>query len=440
MIPQELIRKKRDGGSLSADNIQAFIAGMAAGAVTDAQIAAFAMAVYFNGMTRDERVALTRAMTHSGTVLAWDDFPGPILDKHSTGGIGDTVSLILAPAIAACGGYVPMISGRGLGHTGGTLDKLDSIPGYHSQPDLALFRKVVKEIGAAIIGQTSDLAPADRKLYAIRDVTATVESIPLITASILSKKLAAGLNGLAMDVKTGSGAFMSTLEGARDLARSIADVATAAGLPTTALITDMNEPLADAAGNAVEVKLAVDHLTGKRINQRLHGVTLALGVEMLITGGLAANQDDARAKLQHAFSSGAAAEHFAKMVSLLGGPNDLLEKPDFHLPQARVVKPVLADKDGYVERISTRDLGIAIISLGGGRTRAGDAIDHAVGLTRLVAVGDAVKQGEPLAYIHAQSEIDLAIAERTIKNSYSLSEVKPHKSVLILERITPDHQ
>ena len=440
MIPQELIRKKRDGGSLSADNIQAFIAGMAAGAVTDAQIAAFAMAVYFNGMTRDERVALTRAMTHSGTVLAWDDFPGPILDKHSTGGIGDTVSLILAPAIAACGGYVPMISGRGLGHTGGTLDKLDSIPGYHSQPDLALFRKVVKEIGAAIIGQTSDLAPADRKLYAIRDVTATVESIPLITASILSKKLAAGLNGLAMDVKTGSGAFMSTLEGARDLARSIADVATAAGLPTTALITDMNEPLADAAGNAVEVKLAVDHLTGKRINQRLHGVTLALGVEMLITGGLAANQDDARAKLQHAFSSGAAAEHFAKMVSLLGGPNDLLEKPDFHLPQARVVKPVLADKDGYVERISTRDLGIAIISLGGGRTRAGDAIDHAVGLTRLVAVGDSVKQGEPLAYIHAQSEIDLAIAERTIKNSYSLSEVKPHKSVLILERITPDHQ
>ncbi len=440
MIPQELIRKKRDGGSLSADNIQAFIAGMAAGAVTDAQIAAFAMAVYFNGMTRDERVALTRAMTHSGTVLAWDDFPGPILDKHSTGGIGDTVSLILAPAIAACGGYVPMISGRGLGHTGGTLDKLDSIPGYHSQPDLALFRKVVKEIGAAIIGQTSDLAPADRKLYAIRDVTATVESIPLITASILSKKLAAGLNGLAMDVKTGSGAFMSTLEGARDLARSIADVATAAGLPTTALITDMNEPLADAAGNAVEVKLAVDHLTGKRINQRLHGVTLALGVEMLITGGLAANQDDARAKLQHAFSSGAAAEHFAKMVSLLGGPNDLLEKPDFHLPQARVVKPVLADKDGYVERISTRDLGIAIISLGGGRTRAGDAIDHAVGLTRLVAVGDSVKQGEPLAYIHAQSEIDLAIAERTIKNSYSLSEVKPHKSALILERITPDHQ
>jgi thymidine phosphorylase len=439
MIPQELIRKKRDGGSLSADDIQAFIAGMTSGAVTDAQTAAFAMAVFFNGMTRDERVALTRAMTHSGTVLAWDDFPGPLLDKHSTGGIGDTVSLILAPAIAACGGYVPMISGRGLGHTGGTLDKLDSIPGYRSQPDLALFRKAVKETGAAIIGQTSDLAPADRKLYAIRDVTATVESIPLITASILSKKLAAGLNGLAMDVKTGSGAFMSTLEGARDLARSIADVATAAGLPTTALITDMDEPLADAAGNAVEVKLAIDHLTGARINQRLHDVTIALGIEMLITGRLASHQDEARAKLEHAFSSGAAAEHFAKMVSVLGGPNDLLQRPDHHLPQARIIKPVLANNDGYVARISTRDLGIAIISLGGGRTRAGDTIDHAVGLTALAAVGDVRKRGEPLAYIHAQNENDFAAAEQAIKNSYSLSETKPQKSALILERITPDH-
>jgi thymidine phosphorylase len=439
MIPQELIRKKRDGGSLSADDIQDFIAGMTSGAVTDAQTAAFAMAVFFNGMARDERVALTRAMTHSGTVLAWDDFPGPLLDKHSTGGIGDTVSLILAPAIAACGGYVPMISGRGLGHTGGTLDKLDSIPGYRSQPDLALFRKAVKETGAAIIGQTSDLAPADRKLYAIRDVTATVESIPLITASILSKKLAAGLSGLAMDVKTGSGAFMSTLEGARDLARSIADVATAAGLPTTALITDMDEPLADAAGNAVEVKLAINHLTGTRINQRLHDVTIALGIEMLITGRLASHPEEARAKLEHAFSSGTAAEHFAKMVTVLGGPTDLLEKPDHYLPQAHVVKPVLAETDGYVTRISTRDLGVAIIGLGGGRTRAGDTIDHAVGLTALAAVGDLRKRGEPLAYIHAQNENDFTKAEQAIKYSYSLSEKRPQKSPLILERITPDH-
>ena len=438
MIPQELIRKKRDGGILNADEIQSFIAGVTAGKVTDAQTAAFAMAVFFKGMTRDERVALTRAMTHSGTVLNWLDCPGPLLDKHSTGGIGDTVSLILAPAIAACGGYVPMISGRGLGHTGGTLDKLDSIPGYHSQPDLALFRKAVKETGAAIIGQTSDLAPADRKLYAIRDVTATVESIPLITASILSKKLAAGLNGLAMDVKTGSGAFMSTFEGARDLARSIADVATAAGLPTTALITDMDEPLADAAGNSVEVKLAIDHLTGNRINHRLHGVTLALGVEMLITGDLAANQDDARAKLEHAFSSGSAAEHFEKMISVLGGPNDLLEKPDHHLPQARVVKPVLAEKNGYVAQISTRDLGLAIISLGGGRTRASDTIDHAVGLTHLSAVDDACKQGEPLAYVHAQNENDFAVAEQAVKMAYLISETRPQKNALILERITSD--
>ena len=439
MIPQELIRKKRDGGILNAEEIHSFIAGMTAGTVTDAQTAAFAMAVFFKGMTRDERVALTRAMTHSGTILNWPDCPGPLLDKHSTGGIGDTVSLILAPAIAACGGYVPMISGRGLGHTGGTLDKLDSIPGYNSQPDLGLFRKAVKETGAAIIGQTNDLAPADRKLYAIRDVTATVESIPLITASILSKKLAAGLNGLAMDVKTGSGAFMSTLEGARDLARSIAEVATAAGLPTTALITDMDEPLADAAGNAVEVKLAIDHLTGKRINKRVHDVTIGLGIEMLITGRLSPHHDHARAKLEHAFSSGAAAEHFAKMISVLGGPKDFLEKPDHYLSQARVVKPVLADKSGYVAQISTRDLGLAIISLGGGRTRASDPIDHAVGLSNLAAVDDARKQGEPLAYVHAQNENDFAAAEQAVKKAYLISETRPQKNALILERITPDH-
>ena len=438
MIPQELIRKKRDGGTLSADEIHRFIEGMTSGAVSDAQIAAFAMAVFFNGMTRDERVALTRAMTHSGTILEWPDCPGPLLDKHSTGGIGDTVSLILAPAIAACGGYVPMISGRGLGHTGGTLDKLDSIPGYRSQPDLGLFRKTVKEVGTAIIGQTSDLAPADRRLYALRDVTATVESIPLITASILSKKLASGLNGLAMDVKTGSGAFMASLESARDLARSIADVATAAGLPTTALITDMDQPLADAAGNALEVKLAIDHLTGNHRNQRLHDVTIALGIEMLLTGKLASTPDEAYKKIETAFSSGAAADVFAKMVAALGGPKDLLERPDHHLPQAPLVKPVLAEHEGYVAAISTRDLGIAIIGLGGGRKRAEDQIDPAVGLSTLVPIGTFCHKGDPLGLIHAQNENDFDLAHTALKSAYKISTTEPPLTPLILERITPD--
>src|SRR5215208_1553291 len=262
MLPQEIIRRKRDGGALEPELIEAFIEGLTSGRVSEGQAAAFAMAVFFRGLTVDERVALTRAMTRSGAVLFWD-LPGPVLDKHSTGGIGDAVSLALAPAVAACGGFVPMISGRGLGHTGGTLDKLDAIPGYRSQPDLDAFRRVVREAGCAIIGQTDDLAPADRRLYAIRDVTATVESLDLITASILSKKLAAGLQGLVMDVKFGSGAFMSDIGNARALAESLVHVAGGAGLPTTALLTDMNQPLASVAGNAIEVAYALDYLSGR---------------------------------------------------------------------------------------------------------------------------------------------------------------------------------
>ena len=436
MLPQEFIRKKRDGAQLERDEIAQFIAGLGEGRVTDAQVAAFAMAVFFQGMTMTERVALTEAMTRSGTVLDWRDCPGPVLDKHSTGGIGDTVSLILAPAIAACGGYVPMISGRGLGHTGGTLDKLDSIPGYVSQPDIALFRKAVFETGAAIIGQTSDLAPADRKLYAIRDVTATVESIPLITASILSKKLAAGLHGLVMDVKTGSGAFMPTFDGARDLAHSIVSVAQGAGLKTTALVTDMDEPLATSAGNALEVILAIDHLTGKKRDARLHEVTVALGIEMLLIGGLAQSAADARAKLDHAFSSGAAAERFARMVSVLGGPSSLLENTAAYLPQAPVHHIVTAEADGFVNAIATRDLGIAVVALGGGRTRAEDRIDPAVGLVDLVPLGTAITRGAPLAVIHARSAQDAAEAHAMVRRAYTISDHAPEHRPLIHDRIT----
>src|ERR1700734_3495953 len=322
MLPQEIIRAKRDGRALTGEEIGEFIAGLTSGAIGDGQVAAFAMAVVFRGINIDERVHLTRAMTRSGEALDWSgaNLPGPVVDKHSTGGIGDNVSLMLAPMLAACGAYVPMISGRGLGHTGGTLDKLDSIPGYASQPDLALFKRVVKEAGCAIIGQTADLAPADRRLYAIRDVTATVESVALITASILSKKLAAGLQGLVMDVKTGSGAFMATLDGSRELATSIATVANDAGLPTVSLITDMNEPLASAAGNAVEIRNAVDYLTGARRDKRLDRVTIALGAELLALSGLARDAAAGAAALKHSLETGAAAERFERMIAALGGP------------------------------------------------------------------------------------------------------------------------
>ena len=325
-LPQEIIRKKRDGFVLTDSEIQFFVQGITQNTITEGQIAALAMAVFFQGMTMPERIALTCAMRDSGSVLDWHELelPGPVLDKHSTGGVGDVVSLMLGPMVAACGGYVPMISGRGLGHTGGTLDKFDAIPGYQTSPLNAIFKKVVKEVGVAIIGQTSDLAPADKRFYATRDVTATVESIPLITASILSKKLAAGLEALVMDVKVGSGAFMPTYEQSEELAKSIVAVANGAGCRTTALLTDMNQVLASSAGNAVEVREAVRYLTGAYRHPRLHEVTMALCTEMLLSGGLAANEQEARTKLQQVLDNGKAAETFARMVAALGGPADFV--------------------------------------------------------------------------------------------------------------------
>jgi thymidine phosphorylase len=435
MLPQEIIRRKRDGAALSRAEIAFMVAGLTDGSVTEGQVAAFAMAVFFRGMAMDERVALTLAMRDSGRVLDWSDLPGPVLDKHSTGGVGDTVSLMLAPAVAACGGFVPMISGRGLGHTGGTLDKLDAIPGYVAQPDESLFRAATRTVGCAIIGQTADLAPADKRFYGIRDITATVESIPLITASILSKKLAAGLQGLAMDVKFGNGAFMPTFEAARELAQSLANVATGAGLPTTALLTDMNQPLASAAGNAVEVRCAIDYLTGKNRETRLHEVTVALGAEMLLLGGLATHPDEARAKIADAVVSGRAAERFARMVVALGGPADLLERPEKHLAVAPVVRPVVSPGSGFIGAIDTRALGVAVVALGGGRTRAADPVDHAVGLSGLASLGQAVAKGDPLAFVHARSEAAAEAAAQTVRSAYSIAASVISAGPVIAERI-----
>src|SRR4051812_29899511 len=324
MLPQEIIRKKRDGERLHGGEIAAFVAAIAPGKVSEGQVAAFAMAIFLNGMSRDEAVALTLAMRDSGDVLDWSDLPGPVTDKHSTGGVGDNVSLMLAPIVAACGVYVPMISGRGLGHSGGTLDKMDSIPGYVSQPDNALFRKVVLSSGTAIIGQTADLAPADKRFYAIRDVTATVESVPLITGSILSKKLAAGLQSLVLDVKLGNGAFMTRSRDATELATSLVEVANGAGLKTTALITGMSEPLASAAGNAVEVKNAVDFLTGRHRDKRLADVTLGLAAEMLQSAAIAGSNQEGLLRANEALDSGQAADVFGRMVAALGGPADFV--------------------------------------------------------------------------------------------------------------------
>jgi thymidine phosphorylase len=437
MLPQEIIRAKRDGHALSAQEIESFIAGLTTGAVTEGQAAAFAMSVFFRDMNTSERVALTRAMRNSGSVLNWDDLnlPGPIVDKHSTGGVGDNVSLMLAPMLAASGVYVPMISGRGLGHTGGTLDKLESIPGYDAKPDNALFRRTVREVGCAIIGQTEDLAPADKRLYAIRDVTATVESIPLITASILSKKLAAGLQGLVMDVKTGSGAFMATLEGSTDLAQSLVDVAVGASLPTVGIITDMNEPLASAAGNAVEVRNAVEFLTGEKRDARLLAVTETLGAELLALIGASANVEAGRAAMRRSLDSGAAAEKLENMIAALGGPSDILSGLERILPKTALTRAAAPARAGYVVAIDTRAVGLAVVELGGGRARAADAIDPAVGLTELAGLGAEVSPSAPIALVHARDETSAARAIATLQAAYRIGDSPPPKSPTVVARI-----
>ncbi len=437
MLPQEIIRRKRDGKSLTGEDIAAFVGGIATGKVSEGQVAALAMAVFFKGMSRDEAVALTLAMRDSGEVLDWSDLPGPVTDKHSTGGVGDNVSLMLAPIVAACGAYVPMISGRGLGHTGGTLDKMDAIPGYVSQPDNKLFRKAVLESGCAIIGQTAALAPADKRFYAIRDVTATVESIPLITASILSKKLAAGLQSLVLDVKVGNGAFMTRGRDAAALATSLVEVANGAGMPTSALITSMNEPLASAAGNAVEVRNAVDFLTGRRRDKRLLEVTLALAADMLVAAGLAGSNKEGLLRAGDALDSGRAAETFERMVSLLGGPANFVENVASYLPAAPVEKAVIADRAGFVSGIETRDIGLAVVALGGGRSAPDDTIDHAVGITGLAPLGAEVVRGEALAIVHARSEAEASKAAETIRAAYSTAETRPAPRKAVVRRIAP---
>ena len=423
-LPQELIRKKRDGLVLSDAEIVFMVQGITSGQLSDAQLGAFAMAVFQRGMTMPERITLTQQMMCSGKVLNWQnmDLDGPVVDKHSTGGVGDKVSLMLGPIVAACGAYVPMISGRGLGHTGGTLDKFDSIPGYDAHPDEQSFKSLVKQVGCAIIGQTAELAPADQRLYATRDVTATVESIDLITASILSKKLAASLDALVMDVKTGNGAFAAEMSMAQVLSQSISQVATGAGVPTRCLITDMNQVLGRSVGNAVEMMECIEFLLNPaQAEERLVDLTLELAAHMLDLSGVADNLNDAKDKASAALNQGRAAQVFARMVAGLGGPTDLLEKPQHYLPQAPIVKPILASHSGYVCAMDVRAIGLSLVTLKAGRSKADDAIDYAVGLSGMSQIGDYIEQGQTLAVAHVRNDNQLALINQELVNLIQLA-------------------
>jgi thymidine phosphorylase len=436
MLTAELIRRKRDGEELSAEEVSTLVAGIADGSVSDAQVGALAMAIFLRGMSAAEQVALTGAMTHSGEVLEWSDagLAGPVLDKHSTGGVGDKVSLLLAPIVAACGAAVPMISGRGLGHTGGTLDKLEAIPGYDVAPSSDRLRAAVARVGCAIVGQTASLAPADRRLYAIRDATGTVESIPLIVGSILSKKLAAGLDALVMDVKVGSGAFLPDVQQARALGRAIVDVARGNGLPTAALLTDMNQVLGRTAGNAVEVRESIDNLTGAARDERLREVTLALSAELLVLGGVFQGGADAREAAERALDGGTAAERFAAMAAELGGPSDLLEAPERHLRAAPVVRAVEPARSGVAAAVDVRAVGMAVVGLGGGRARETDPVDHSVGFTEVAALGERVGPGErPLAVVHARDEATADRAAEALRGAFTLGDVADQPAPIVLE-------
>ena len=433
MNMKEIVRKKRDGGALSDDEIRRFVSGLSDMTIPSEQVAALAMAIYFKSMTDSETGALTLAMARSGERIDWSEesLPGPVADKHSTGGVGDKTSFALAAIVAACGCFVPMISGRGLGHSGGTLDKIESIPGYNTKPDVALLKRVVKTVGCAIVGQTDSLAPADRRLYAIRDVTATVESIPLITASILSKKIAGGNAALVMDVKTGSGAFMTTIEASKALAERIVATGLNAGLRTCALITDMSEPLGRTAGNAVEIDEVVRYLTNTDRESRLNAVTLALSAELLVLSGVEEEKERALAKAADSLASGRAAEVFGRMVAALGGPTDFIERSERYLPRAKLTAPILPLEAGYLSTVDTRSIGMAVVGLRGGRARLDDTLDLSTGFTEIAATGERVGNGRPLAIAHAttQDQLDAAISE--YRNACTISPAPPQPRPLI---------
>lgn len=437
--PQELLRRKREGQALDPAALHQLVAGIADGRLGDAQVGAFAMAACVHGLDARETLALTLAMRDSGQRLRWHDATDdaarderPVLDKHSTGSVGDLVSLLLAPMLAACGARVPMLSGRGLGHTGGTLDKLEAIPGLQTGVSMARLQAVVRDTGLAIVGAGPELAPADARLYAIRDITGTVDSIPLITASILAKKLAAGTDALALDIKVGNGAAMRDADAGLALARSLLAVARAAGLRADALLTDMDAPLAPCAGNALELQLALDALRGAPVPARLLEVTLALGSRLLVRAGLAASEPEARVRLLATLADGRAAERFARMAHALGGPIDLMERPAAYLALAPVTRDVPAPHAGVLLGWDTHALGVAVVALGGGRRQPGDAIDPRVGLSAIAGVGATLDAGQPVARVHAASAAEADAAAARVLAVLRLGLVVPVQSPVLL--------
>ena len=420
MRPQDLIRIKRDGGEMPEAAIREAIAGVTDGTLPDYQAAALLMAIFLRGMSERELSAWADAMLRSGRVLDLSTVPGTKVDKHSTGGVGDKVSLCLAPLVAACGVPVPMISGRGLGHTGGTLDKLEAIPGFRTDLDVDRFIATVADAGLALIGQTSDLAPADRKLYALRDVTATVESIPLIASSIMSKKLAEGIDALVLDVKVGSGAFMKDLDRARELAETLCGIGRRAGKQVTALLTDMSQPLGREVGNANETREAIEILQGRGPDD-LWRITLELGAEMLVLGAVAGDHDAARARVTRARDSGDGLERLRRCVELQGGDPRVCDDASL-LPGARTQREVRADRAGVLARVETEQVGVAGMLLGAGRRSVADRIDHGVGLTVHVRVGDRLAPGDPLATLHVNDEAAAAAAEETLRAAFVIND------------------
>ena len=420
MTPREVIQKKRDGGVLTTSDIAFFLRGFMSGQVAEYQMTALLMAIYMNGMNADETFAFMREMRDSGTVLDLSALPGKKVDKHSTGGVGDKTSLIIAPIAAACGVVVPMITGRALGHTGGTLDKLQSIPGFNPQPSTEKIKRVLKEVGAVIMGQTEDLAPLDRRVYALRDVTATVESIPLITASILSKKLAEDLDALVMDVKTGAGAFIPVLKDSQELARSIVFVCRKMKTKIVVLITDMDQPLGRAVGNALEVRECIDYLIG-------HGpadldlLSITLAAHMIHLGGRARTVEQGVRMAREAVSNGTAAKRFREIIRIQGGNEKVMDNPDI-LPKAANTRTLRASSDGFVGRCDAKLVGLASNALGAGRSRVEDTVDASVGIYLEKKVGDRVSRGEPLCRIHWNDESRLRDALPLIRRAY---EIKP---------------
>jgi len=436
MRMSDLIIKKRNGQTLSTDEIEYFIRGYVAEEIPDYQAAAMMMAVYFQGMDAAETAALTMAMARSGDTVDLRAIPGIKVDKHSTGGVADTTTLVVAPLAAACGVPVAKMSGRGLGHTGGTLDKLESIPGFSVYQPMDAFMELVKKNGLAVIGQTARLVPADRMLYALRDVTGTVENLSLIAGSIMSKKIAAGADAILLDVKTGDGAFMDTEEEAFALAQAMVDIGTEIGRETVALVTDMNEPLGEAVGNALEVQEAVEILKGERTG-RLLDVCMALGEQMLVLGGICETAPEGKEKLAQALHNGQGLEKFAAMVKAQGGDPRIIGDTDL-LPQAKGRVDVAADKDGYITGIGTRYIGEAASVLGAGRLTKEDAIDPAVGLWMHVRTGDAVEKGAPLATVYYNDETKKQEAAGMIRDAIEIGDTPPAQRPLIYGMVSKE--